>query len=103
MGVSESDQRAHLKIEQIYTYQRDMNDLSRELDSRTTDFTKVANLLGDISNLKNIENFSNIGKEAGKWEKYTRKNEEETAFYSLVLSREQQSELSEDVGNWLFE
>jgi hypothetical protein len=80
-----------------------MDDLSRELDSRTTDFTKVANLLGNISKLESMENFSNIGKEAGKWETYTRECEEETAFYSLVLSREEQSELSEDIGNWLFE
>lgn len=93
----------HLKIDQIYPYQRTLDDLSQELSGYTTDYTKVTNYLNHLTELKNIQNFSNIGEEAEGWESHTRENHEESAFYSLALSQEEQNELSDDVGNWLFE
>jgi hypothetical protein len=77
--------------------------LAQELGGYTTDFTKVAKHLERISDLKTVKNFSDIGEQAEDWESYTRDNHEKSAFYSLPLSTEEQSELSQDVDDWLFE
>jgi hypothetical protein len=92
-----------MRIEQIYPFQCDLEDLSEEIDGFAIDFNKVINLLNSISRLQNIQNFSNIGEEAAEWESYTRKNDEQSSFYSYALSGEEQGDLAKQVQNWIFE
>ncbi|WP_147464984.1 hypothetical protein [Halococcus sp. IIIV-5B] len=99
--MEQSDGTVPLRAENIYSYQRDLEDLSDELGSRIPNHQKVIELLGDVARLKNMQNFTDIGEEAASWESEFKDNEKQRPIYKSAISVDEESELTDRVSIWI--